>query len=86
MRSTRAPASYGCCLLRTRSQEGAPSVDEPTRDILEKALELGTIVVALTIADRERILCTLDEPADALAELRGVLIGEHEWRVHEGLV
>ena len=33
------------------------------------------------------ILRALDDPAsDALAELRGVLLAEHEWRVREGLV
>ena len=27
-----------------------------------------------------------DARTDALAELRGVLLSEHEWRVHDGLV
>lgn len=62
-------------------------VDEPTRSVLEKALALGTAVVALTIEDRERILWALDDAkTDALAELRSVLLQEHEWRVREGLV
>ena len=62
-------------------------VDEPTRSLLEKALALGTEVVALTIDDRERILWALDDArTDALAELRGVLLQEHEWRDREGLV
>ena len=62
-------------------------VDEPTRGILEKALELGTLILALSIDDRERILRALDDPStDALAELRGVLLREHEWRVRDGLV
>ena len=65
----------------------ASLVDEPTRGVLEKALELGTVVVALTIADRERILWALDEAGTpALAELRATLLVEHEWRVREGLV
>jgi hypothetical protein len=43
--------------------------------------------LALTIVDRESILRALDEPlTDALAEFRGVLLSEHEWRVREGLV
>jgi hypothetical protein len=42
--------------------------------------------VALTIADREAILRVLEDCPDGLAELRGVLLGEHEWRRREGLV
>ena len=62
-------------------------VDEPTRSFLEKALALDGEVVALTIEDRERILWALDDVrTDALAELRGVLLQEHEWRAREGLV
>ena len=61
-------------------------VDEPTRSFLEKALALDGEVVALTIEDRERILWALDDiRTDALAELRGVLLQEHEWRAKEGL-
>ena len=60
-------------------------VDEPTRSLLEKSLGLEAGVVALTIDDRERILSALDDVrTDALAELRGVLLQEHEWRQHEG--
>ena len=75
--------------LRVTSEdvrELAGLVEEPTRGVLEKALELGTIIVALTIDDRERILRALDDPPDGLAELRGVLLREHEWWVREGLV
>ena len=62
-------------------------VDEPTRSFLENALALEGEVVALTIEDRERILWALDDVrTDALAELRGVLLHEHEWRRSEGLV
>ena len=62
-------------------------VDEPTRSLLEKALALETGVVALTIEDRERILWALDDVrTDALTELRGVLLSEHEWRARDGLV
>ncbi len=56
-------------------------------DKLERGLALGTRVVALTVTDRESILRALDEaPTDGLAELRAVLLREHEWRVREGLV
>lgn len=68
-------------------RELARLVDEPTRSVLEKALGLGTAVVALTIDDRERILWALDDVrTDGLAELRAVLLREHERRQREGLV
>lgn len=61
-------------------------VDEPTRSLLEKSLAFETGVVALTIEDRERLLRALDDArTDALAELRGVLLQEREWRAREGL-
>ena len=54
---------------------------------LDRALTMETRVLALTVVDRESMLRALDEPpTDALAELRGVLLSEHEWRVREGLV
>jgi hypothetical protein len=68
-------------------RELARLVDEPTRSLLEKALGLGTVVLALTIEDRERILWALDDVrTDALAELRATLLQELEWRQREGLV
>ena len=68
-------------------RELARLVDEPTRSVLEKALALGTVVLALTIEDRERLLWALDDArTDALAELRAVLVQEHEGRVRDGLV
>jgi hypothetical protein len=68
-------------------RELARLVDEPTRSVLEKALALGTVVLALTIQDRERLLWALDYGrTDALAELRAVLLNEHEGRVRDGLL
>ena len=43
-------------------------------------------VVALTVRDREMILRVLGDPPEGLAELRGVLLREHVWRVRVGLV
>jgi hypothetical protein len=58
-----------------------------TAEKLEKALVFETRVLALTITDRESILQALaDAPTSGLAELRAVLLREHEWRVREGLV
>ncbi len=68
-------------------RELAHLVDEPTRSLLEKALALGTVVLALTIEDRERLLWALDDArTDALAEFRAVLLKEHEGRGRDGLV
>ena len=96
-RSVLRPASNVCTLgtmmlagLRVPDddvRELARLVDEPTRSVLEKALALETVVVALTIQDRERLLWALDDTRmDALAELRAVLLQEHEGRVRDGLV
>ena len=61
-------------------------VDEPTRSLLERSLGLETGAVALTVEDRKRILSVLDDArTDALAELRGLLLQEYEWRDQKGL-
>jgi hypothetical protein len=64
-----------------------------TVDDDELATELQTAVVhdvkiiALDFAERDRILEALaDDCPDELAELRGVLLKELEWRRREGLV
>ena len=59
---------------------------EDTADALAIALDAGQRLVALTVQDREAILRVLDEPPIGLAELRGVLLREHEGRVRDGLV
>jgi len=67
-------------------RELAVVVDEPTAGVLERALRDEVKVLALTIEDREHILRALEDCPDGLAELRGVLVREHEWRVRDGLV
>ena len=42
-------------------------------------------VFALTIDERAIILSVLDDPPEALGELRAVLLNEHQWRQAEGL-
>ena len=82
--------SNACSWRRPRSRRGraelARLVDDPAlADRLETAYGRETKVLALTIPDREKILAALeDAPAD-LAELRGVLLRELEWRRAEGL-
>lgn len=59
--------------------------DEPAGDRLQRALDLGTRILGVEVDEREQILSVLDDPPAGLAELRGVLLGEHEWRRREGL-
>jgi hypothetical protein len=49
-------------------------VDEPTATVLRNAVARETVIVALSIDDRERILRALDDPPAGLAELRRVLL------------
>ena len=59
---------------------------EETGDALLVALDAEQDLVALSVADREAILRVLDDPPIGLAELRGVLLAEHEGRDRDGLV
>jgi hypothetical protein len=58
---------------------------DDTAEWLEAAYDREAKIVALTTAEREEIIRALDDPPDGMAELRGVLLEEHEWRVREGL-
>ena len=72
---------------RRRCTGTRTSCRRAARERAQKALALGTAVLALTIEDREGLLRALDDArTDASAELRGVLLQEHEWRSQEGLV
>jgi hypothetical protein len=59
---------------------------DDTTEQLENAYDVECKVLALTIPDLEAILRALEDCPDGLAELRGVLVREHEWRIREGLV
>ncbi len=59
---------------------------DDTAEALVTALEAERTFVALSVQDREQILRSLDDPPIELAELRGVLLRGHEWRVRVGLV
>lgn len=54
-------------------------------DRLERALNHDVKLLALTIPERTIILSALEDPPQPLAELRAVLLNEHEWRVREGV-
>ena len=54
-------------------------------DRLEQAVDDGVKLLALTIDERAIILAALEDPPDGLAELRAVLMNEHQWREREGL-
>jgi hypothetical protein len=47
-------------------------------DRLERALADEVKLLALTIDERAIILATLEDPSDGLAELRAVLLNEHQ--------
>jgi hypothetical protein len=54
-------------------------------DRLERGVADEVKLLALTIDERAIILASLEDPPEGLAELRGVLMNEHEWRQREGL-
>jgi hypothetical protein len=41
--------------------------------------------VALTVPDREAIMRTLEDGPGEFAELRSVVLREHDWRMEQGL-
>jgi hypothetical protein len=53
-------------------------------DRLERANADDVEILALTIDERAIILNALDDPPEALAEFRGVLMNEHQWREAQG--
>ena len=53
-------------------------------DRLDRALGDGVALLALTIDERAVILAALEDPPDGLAELRAVLLNEHQWRQRKG--
>jgi hypothetical protein len=59
---------------------------DDTAERLENAYDRETKVLALTTDDRDAILRALADGPAELAELRGVLLRQHEWRRREGLV
>jgi hypothetical protein len=61
-------------------------VDDPLlADKLESAHGREVKVLGLEISERMTILAALEDPPPDLAELRGVLLRELEWRRAEGL-
>ena len=54
-------------------------------DRLKLALEQEVKVLALTLDERALMLDALDDPPQELAELRAVLLADHQWRRSEGL-
>jgi hypothetical protein len=75
----------GVCVSRNLVRQLADVIDEPTAGTFEACLDAGRAVISLSIEGRERILRVLEDCPDGLAELRGVLLCEHEWRRREGL-
>jgi hypothetical protein len=67
----------------TRRLRASGFVD--TAEALELAYDSERRVVALTVPDREAIIRTLEDGPDELADLHGVLMREHAWRMEHGL-
>jgi hypothetical protein len=57
---------------------------DDTAEALIVALEAEQALVALSIADREAILRTLDDPPIGLADSAVCSFASYEWRVREG--
>jgi hypothetical protein len=76
----------GIPVTRELVLELAAGVDDPARTTLLEALDAGRAAIALTVDEREQILGALCRGCDdGLAELRGVLFREREWRAEHGL-
>ena len=54
-------------------------------DRLDRAVEDGVALLALTIDERAIVLAALEDAPEGLAELRVVLMNEHQWRQSTGL-
>ena len=54
-------------------------------DRLKRALADEVKLLALTLDQRALMLAALEDPPDDLAELRAVLLADHQWRRSEGI-
>jgi hypothetical protein len=70
-------------LWRDLGQSGA--VADELADRLERALETEVKLLALTLDERALMLAALEDPPQELADLRAVLLADHQWRRSEGL-
>ena len=50
-------------------------------DRLEQSLENEVKLLALSLDERALMLSALEDPPKGLAELRAVLLSDHQWRV-----
>jgi hypothetical protein len=54
-------------------------------EMIAKGVDRDLYAVAVTPEERDAILSVLEDPPDGLAELRGKLLRDFEWRQREGL-
>jgi hypothetical protein len=54
-------------------------------DRLERTLDNQVKLLALSLDERALLLSALEDPPQGLAELRAVLLADHQWRRREGL-
>jgi len=52
---------------------------------LEQALDDKVKLLALSLDDRALMLSAFEDPPQELAEVRAVLLADHQWRRSEGL-
>jgi hypothetical protein len=79
-----APRRTAPLRRRHRLSSRAAGADD-LADRLDRAVAADVKLLGLTIGERSVCLFVLDDPPEGLAELRGVLMNEHEWRQREGL-
>ena len=54
-------------------------------DRLERAVAAGVALLALTLDERALMLAAPEDPPPELAELRAVLLADHQWRRSQGV-
>jgi hypothetical protein len=75
----------GLPLIHDDVLELARLVEPDLAEKLYAAVDRSQTVLALTVPEREQILRSLEDCPPTLAQLRGVLLREHEWRLEHGL-
>ena len=59
--------------------------DSKSKHVAKQESASSTKETELTIDERAVILAQLEDPPEGLAQLRGVLMNEHEWLKRTGL-
>ena len=54
--------------------------DHSAAAVIDRGLSAGSIMIPLSLLERDAILSVLDDPPEGLVELRGVLASDHRRR------